>query len=448
MDNLLPLYAKVIDDLCPCDKDTFAFGFNERLAAAFTVRPTRKTLDNHRTEIAGQLFGMFYINVDNTVYSSERTQKFLSDSDTPAFFKDICYKMQFPNGSQKWSTLKERIDNRINIRQFPFVLKVLLLAKSNAIVLTKKDIGYYILNSLDVLQGIANPLEVFDAILSDKQQGIERELGTGSHEMQHINEQINLLELANLIFVDNGEVTLNHREMEAIQLFAENYAAPPAFNVYSYDLNDADTRKHFYLDWEEYFSKLSEKAGLFDTTTEALGILLPEQTDETEEQQTRVHTTEIGDEGERYVYEYERNRVGAYNFRLVNKVIHLGKTRGLGYDIQSVVAQPGEDAEFVKYIEVKATKRVTAPKYESEDWFDTINITRNEWVASQQHKNSYSIFRVYFIRDAVLMFVMTNIAQKCSDGIIQAVPTMYRIDFTANAVDEIISSSGGAVENA
>jgi hypothetical protein len=46
------------------------------------------------------------------------------------------------------------------------------------------------------------------------------------------------------------------------------------------------------------------------------------------------------------------------------------------------------------------------------------------------------------------MFVLTNIAQKCSDGSIQAVPTMYRIDFTANAVDEIISSGGGVVENA
>ena len=444
-DNLLPLYAKIIDTVCPCNLNDFSPSFNNALKSALPGTATKKTLDNHRTEIAGQLFGMYYISDDGTVYPSERTLKFLSDSDTPAFFKDICYKMQFPNGSQKWQTLEDRINNDICIRPFPFILKVLLLAKT----LTKKEIGYYILNSLDVLQGKANPLEVYDAIVDDRQHGTERSVGSGSYATQHINEQINLLELANLIIINSGEVTLNPHEMTIIQIFADNYSVKPKFDVYSYNLECPDVRKTFYFDWHYYFSQLSDKAAQFDTTSEALGVStsVPE-IDTPQSEERGVSTIEIGDEGERYVYEYEKRRVTEFNFRFAGKVIHLGKTRGLGYDIQSVVAMAGERAEFVKYIEVKATKRVTAPPINDTNWFDTLNITRNEWVAAQQHRSSYAIFRVYFVRNAVVMFILTDIAQKCDDGIITAVPTTYRIDFGNNAVDEVISSVGGVTANA
>ncbi|MCL2565879.1 MAG: DUF3883 domain-containing protein [Defluviitaleaceae bacterium] len=448
MDNLLPLYANIIDTVCPCKVDEFKSKFNDTFSSAFTIAPTLKTLNNHRTEIAGQLFGMYYTSDDGIVYPSERTLKFLSDSDTPAFFKDICYKMQFPNGSQKINTVKERIDSKINIRQFPFILKVMLLAKSNNEILTKKDIGYYILNSLDVLQGIANPLEVYDTIALDKKNGVERSVGSGSNANQHINEQINLLELSNLVIVTNGEVSINPHEIATVQIFASMYEQEPAFDVYSYDLDSADGRKAFYTDWDFYFSQLSDRAKDFDTSAEALGITVDIENEKTSNESDRESTIAIGDEGERFVYEYEKRRVTDFNFRLAGKVIHLGKTRGLGYDIQSVVAKNGDDADFVKYIEVKATKRVTAPDINNPNWIDTLSMTRNEWVASQQHKDSYSIFRVYLVRDSVIMFVLTDIAQKCKDNLIQAVPTNYRLDFGNTAVDEVINHEGGATENA
>jgi len=450
MDSLLPLYAKAIDSVCPCDADDFATSFNNAFSAAFAVSPTKKTLDNHRTEIAGQLFGMYYISDDGTVYQSDRARKFLADSDTPAFFKDICYKMQFPNGSQAIQTVKDRICNEINIRQFPFLLKVLLLAQSNDITLTKKEIGYYILNSLDVLQGKATPLEVYDVIVSDRAEwsGDVRDPGSGSYVMQHIVEQINLLELANLVIVNNGEVALNPREMATTQIFAERYADKPEFDVYAYNLERADERKRFYADWSFHFSQLSDKVGSFDTTAEALGVPVTAPHADEDDDADRERPTEIGDEGEKYVYEYEKRRVTEYNIRLAGKVIHLGKTRGLGYDIQSVVAKAGEKAEFVKYIEVKATKRVTVPDINDAKWIDTLNLTRNEWVASQQHRGSYSIFRVYFVRDSVIMYVLTDIAQKHDRGLIQAVPTTYRLDFGNSAVDEVIYSEGGATANA
>ena len=83
------------------------------------------------------------------VYPSERTLKFLEDNDQPAFFKDVCFKMQFPNGMTKPDTVRERIDLGISIRQCCYVIEVLSEADSRSMFLSKNDIGYYILNSLE-----------------------------------------------------------------------------------------------------------------------------------------------------------------------------------------------------------------------------------------------------------------------------------------------------------
>ena len=72
--------------------------------------------------------------------------------------------MQFPNGMQNIPTLKERIENRINIRPNAFVLKLLLIARRARTDITIDEIGYYVLNSLDVLQGKATPDEVLREI--------------------------------------------------------------------------------------------------------------------------------------------------------------------------------------------------------------------------------------------------------------------------------------------
>lgn len=78
MDDLLPAYAKVIDEVCPCEASEFEMKFNNAfmryLPAAERVK---KTLDNHRTEISGKLFGMYFFSEDGKVYESERTQNFL-----------------------------------------------------------------------------------------------------------------------------------------------------------------------------------------------------------------------------------------------------------------------------------------------------------------------------------------------------------------------------------
>ena len=454
MDDLLPAYAKVVDEACPCAEEEFETRFNNEFMRYLPESErVKKTLDNHRTEISGKLFGMYYSTEDGIVYASERTQKFLEDNDQPAFFKDICYKMQFPNGTQKVSpTVMKRVSDGIRIRPNAFLLKLLLIARTANVDITKKEVGYYVLNSLDVLQGKANPYEVLEVISQDKKNGVERNIFVlgkqSSYNWQHINEQMNYLELANLIrFTDDKRVKLNLSEIDTIEIFATTWDKPPEFDVYSFDLNTVDGRNQFQYEWDEYFSRISPYAKEFETSAAALIVNVEEPADTSKKiQKPTTNLTEFGDEGEQIVFEYEKKRVFSFNQRLANKVLSLGKTRGLGYDIQSVIAEPGDMAEFVKYIEVKSTKRLTCPDINDGLWIDTLNVTRNEWIAAQQHRDFYSIFRVYFTRDGISMFILQNPIQKYNDGKLQATPMTYRIDFGNSAVDAVVTrlQGGGA----
>ena len=446
LDNLLPVYAMIIDEICPCDKKTFNSRFNEELVRMLrNSNVKQKTLNNHRTEIAGKLFGMYYQAEDEMYYASERTKKFIADHAQPAFFKDMCYKMQFPNGMSSFQTTEPHLNEGISLRPYPFIIKCLMLSAEQNVHLTTDDIGYYILNALDVLKGIATPEEVVAQIIADKQAGIARkvEIPEGkkpSFATQHIREQITYLAVANLIYIADGKrVMLNYKEKNCLDLFVAKCGVAPDFDMYQYDISISEQRKQLGKDWVVYFSKISDVASQFETHISALMTTEePEQEDHPATVRTGSSTVEIGDEGERYVYEYEKKRVGAFNGRLANKVLLLGKTKGLGYDIQSVVAEQGDTAEFVKYIEVKSTKRVTAPDLSDASWIDTIYITRNEWVAAQQHKDSYSIYRVYFVRDGVVAYIMNNIYKKEQDGIMAIVPTMYRVDFSNSAIDAVM----------
>ncbi len=431
LDNILPAYANIIDEICPCEKVEFSRAFNQRLSEILKDSE-EKTLNNHRTEIAGKLFGMFFEDADGMIYASERTNKYLEDNDQPAFFKDICFKFQFPNGMDKIDHVLERVEQKIEIRQFSYILELLMLAKKSDLELTKHDIGYYVLNSLHVIQGHVPPYVVLGAIKQDKEQGLIKKVAVpgkaSSYYMQHINEQLNYLELANLIRIEDGKVHLNDYEQNAIQYLASYWNKKTEFDVYSYDLETHDGRVQFYRAWQQHYSKISTNTDVFTTTIDKLNI-------KTVTKPTGTNYTILGDEGEAYVYEYEKNRVSDFSHRLISKVIPLGKTKGLGYDIQSVIAEAGDMAEFVKYIEVKSTKRVTVPDINDSTWIDTLNLTRNEWVAATQHKEFYSIYRVYFTQGEVVIFVLNDLYKKDKEGIIRAVPLNYRFDFSNNAVD-------------
>lgn len=427
LDNLISSYANILLDICPCEKKEFVTQFNKGLSKQLNVYGD-KTLNNHRTEIAGKLFGMYYEDFTGIFHISERALKLLEDSDQPAFFKDLCAKYQFPSGMNKLHTSLEHISHGINIRQLSYVLKVILECQNLGMVLNKKEIGYYILNSLDVLKGDVNPNEVISQIIEDRKNNVERiihiEEKASSYNYQHINEQLNLLALANIITYKEQLVYLNKREMGYIEDSANKYNIPPVFNFYSYDLSSLNERKKAEIEWDEYFGKLSDIN--IDVLSTNVDALVDNDNDEyvSAPYGRSIDTTALGDEGEEYVYRYEKDKISKTHPRLVNKIQKLGKIKGLGYDIQSVIGN-GKNPDFVKYIEVKSTKRVTS----TINFPDTVNLTRNEWTAAQQHKDYYYIYRVYFTKKDTKIFVIHNPFSQSEDGKIQAIPLNYRVDF-------------------
>jgi hypothetical protein len=67
---------------------------------------------------------------------------------------------------------------------------------------------------------------------------------------------------------------------------------------------------------------------------------------------------------------------------------------------------------------------------------DTINLTRNEWVAAEQQSNHFYIYRIYFTTKGTFISIINDPVKKNDDGLLYATPTVYRLEFSDKAVDE------------
>lgn len=448
MDNLLPAYATIVAEICPCSKEEFAELFNDKLSNLLFKKDFsqldkehQKTIRNHITEVAGKLFGLYYFDIENTVYESPSNAKLLEDNDQPAFFKNLCLNFQFPNGSQKISTILERINNGIRFKPFHFIIALLDLAKQNNVKLTKQELGYYVLNAKEVLQGKVNVSQVFTQIIQDRQLKNTKNPLRGSRDWQHIKEQFNLLLLANLVSEHDELLLLNYKEQKLIDLFIEELKQPLRFDIFSYDLTDKQEQEQMYADWSKYYGEIAlANEDLLSTTLEALTQQSSEitATPSTMSQKStnKVDKNALGEEGERYVFEFEKQRVAKTHPRLVNQVKLLASQKGIGYDISSVEAEENlQDPEFLRMIEVKATKRVTVPDINDDGWFDTVTLTRREWMSAKQYRGAYHIYRVYFTPTTTIIRKINDPFDKNTQGIIEVIPTHYRMDFRSSAID-------------
>ena len=441
MDDLLPIYTSILSDICPISVDQFDEVFDNRLAHILhydtSDESQMKVIRNHRSENVTKILGLVY-RYEGVTYLSKRTEKYLKDNDQPALFKSVCFLFQQPNGAQKIQTYKEKVDNGINIRPFHFIIKLLKIAYDNDIRLTDNDIYYYVLNCKQTLQGLVSPETVFERILTDRNSNIRKTVSLIKNyawTFQHMREQLDYLKLANLIRFDRRSVFLNMREIETINAFIDELDQPLKFPCI-YDLEKPNISKTVENDWLYYFG-LSKFVDLSKFNTTAISFDVPSERQE--ESDIGGSTVELGDRGESFVMNYEKAVVGEFNRRLVNKVNYLGRTHGLGYDITSIEANRTENSdekEMTRFIEVKTTARVTPP---SEEFQDTINLTRNEWVAAAQQREHFYLYRLYFTNSGIFLHIIKNPYQKDKDGLIYVTPTQYRLEYSNNAVDNIVT---------
>lgn len=260
MEDLLPLYASIIHKLCPCTEQAFKNSSRKMISKAlfgtdaYSLLPesNQKTVDNHLTEIAGTLLGLYYPEESTNgtvIYESESCRFLVENNDFPTFFKNLCLNFQFPNGAKWLQFVRDDINNRLNIKPFCFVISLLFHAQKQSpkFMLTKQEVGYYVLNNLDVLSGLVTPQEVYERIACDRKLKIKRDRLSGSHDWQHIKEQFNLLELANLIETDTNHLWLNKEETPTIEFFLKQ-SLTITFDCYQYSLDSTEDCRIFLND--------------------------------------------------------------------------------------------------------------------------------------------------------------------------------------------------------
>lgn len=437
------MYANMVSTLCPCTSDEFVKRGYRFLSKVLYGNDSyedlddakQKTVRNHFTEIAGKLLALYYKTTDDYVIETELCKLLRERNDFPLFFKSLCLNFQFPNGTNKSNEVIERIGLGINLKPYCYVVSLLYLAQQKKTLLTKQEIGYYVLNNLDVLRGEVHESVVLDRILEDRKNKIHRPKLQGSHDWQHIKEQFNMLELSNIVVTDSTYIWLNKDEAPAIALFLKHKKV--SFDVNAYNLDTPEGKKEFYSDWGKYYGSVNEELLMLQTDfTGAEVVISDKESQSAEKGAVGLNSVDLGDKGEALVYRLECERVRNYKERLVNKVLLLGKTKGLGYDISSIEADENPaKPEFARYIEVKSTTRVTEPSFDS-IWTDSLNITSKEWVAAEQYGNYYNIYRVYFTKKKTIVVRIQNPYKKFEDRQIEVFPTIYQMNFGSNVIEK------------
>lgn len=434
IEDYIPLYCNLISSICPCDIEEFQSLFDDEFSIhlygrlyAEETKSHQKVVRNHRTEIAGKLYSLYYYE-ENKVFESPLCKLFMETGNTPALFKSLCLNFQFPNGSQKLQqTVKNNILAKLRIKPYHYVLQLLHLARRKSVVLTQKDIGVYVLNSRDVLQGIATPQEVLERIVADRKHNVlPYQLKGNSKEFQHIREQLNFLVLANLISINdkNKEITLNIFEPILKTFLNESYTGIWEGVYKAYNPAEDHVEKTLESAWMKYASTIKCKKSLLTKMSfEYIGG----------EKLRTYSTQEIGDAGELAVIDYEERRLRDLG-ALTPKVEWVGKKRGIGYDVKSNVNFPQGISES-RFIEVKATTRITNPDSNSLKWLIKFALTRNEYYAAEKYQDKFYIYIIFLSAKNKSLFVIHNPHKKFREGTLELSAPKYDAKISAENID-------------
>lgn len=436
-DLILPL-AEVVNALTPCDSSTYRQGM---LAALDELLPgesrSPKTLNNWTTEIVDKLFGLI-VHRGDAVQVSARAERLLASKDQIGFFRELVYRFQVPfygGKPQSWDD-----QGYLSVRPGVFCVQVLLEARRSSTVLTTDELKFYVLNSLDVQRGSAQPANVVSRIVSDRRRGRPASfpVPTGSYDSQHLNEFIGFLELAALVHVSaNGEgegghfVHLNTLSEETLSVFANEDPNEVTFQ------RDASEDASRTMDrWSDFWTSIPnhvEQAFYGRDHREA--VIASEASVSTDTlavtgSLTRgLNNLDVGTLGENLVMKFEALRLDSIHPTLKRHLKNRSAERNIGYDIQSVrgtFADHQNAQEQYIYIEVKTSRRATRvttlPR-------ERITMTSNEWNQAQSVRDAYFIYQVYLTADGVQVFVIQNPAAEEAGGRIRVTPSQYSVHY-------------------
>jgi len=451
-DELLPLFSQMVAEITPCEESIFNILARRKIGTIVPGSGSKKTLDNYRTEIIGKILGLYYVDSDGIVNCSNRAKRLLETQDHIQFFKDLCCKLQAPSAISKKA--RKFVPDGICFWPASTLLKILRSARDdfNIKYLTKKEVNYHVFSSKDVLTSSVESYEVAKQIYNYRAKRLKIPIGGNSREAQHSNEVLNLMANANIIVINGSEVRINEVEKEDIKKIIQYQNEINIFECSSYDLVSSDGWKIFETDWDKHYAELCfpEDVNAFSTKKEKWTSVTPLDFDEneaseaiivresvTELDHVAISTKEIGDEGEEYIYINEKRRVKLNLPDEISRVLRLGSIRGLGYDVQSVLADGSNTQHNFIFIEVKSSVRATRPSGKH-----VVSLTSNEYRAAKQYNENFYIYKVYLVGESgsykVLVFALQNPLSECNGIDVKSYEDKYIISFDSKVSSEVV----------
>ena len=145
-------------------------------------------------------------------------------------------------------------------------------------------------------------------------------------------------------------------------------------------------------------------------------------------------TKEIGDQGESIVVDFEKKRLIELGISDPN-VKWVASQKGLGYDVESVgLVESGVQIPS-RFIEVKATTRITKPDSQSLKFMFSFNLTRNEWHAAETYLDEFYIYVVSLSRLNRTIYMFKNPYKKYHEGKLSLSAPTYNVKISTEHID-------------
>ena len=431
LEDTLLLLAEKIVSLGMMEGEEFNSLFDKIIRETSPVPLTRKTVKNQRTEMI-RLFGLVKY-VDEVAVAGSRLALLARTQDIPRFFKSFCKRFQFPGGFLKPQKVSEMVRARVRFKPAKYILRLFMVAlsKRGEFGINAAETAHFIFNDKRVTVKGESPTKILDRIIEARKKRVR--LNTRSDAIRYARDFLNYMVEANLLNEFKGMYALNQGEARAIRSIV---ADKDFFDGYPGVIKpdgswDVEEYKKIDTEWMEWFADAVEDRSL-ETPTTALvkdDVNFPDQWKKIKEilkqrvpKIRRTSLKELGDEGEKIAFEYERALVAKARPDLVRLVRIVSKTTPLGYDIISVWPRRGRRK---KYIEVKTTKK----NRESEIAIP-FTLSVNEWATAQQHGDDYFIYRVIITKEGITVFAIQNPLERSKEGKIIIEPTAYKVVYS------------------
>jgi hypothetical protein len=431
LEDTLLILANEIVNIGMMDKNQFDRLLDKTIQETATEKLTAKTIHNHRTEMI-RLFGLAKYT-DGLAIPGTRLSILAQTQDIPRFFKSFCNKFQFPGGFLKPDKVKEMVIAGVKFKPAKYILQLFKVADSKygSFALNATEATHFIFYDKRITIGQEPPGKPLERIMEARKENIK--LDKTGDTIRYARDFLSYMVEANLLTEFRGMYALNKKESSATRSIISNTGFFDGYNkvIQPDGTWDKEEYKKVDIQWMEWFADSADDDKALETPTAALAddSSFPDQWKKIKEMLERkdpairgIALKEIGDEGEKIAYEYEKDSVQKTQPNFIHMVKLVSDTIGLGYDLLSVMP---EDGRRKKYIEIKTTKK----NYES-NIIIPFTISINEWSVAKQLGNDYFIYRVIITREKVTIFSIQNPAQQTSDGNLFIEPIGYRVVYS------------------